>query len=202
MNRQPQVNRWAAIALLATIISGVPISSAVAEEIKIGQTMPYSGPLSAVGTIGTAHSAYFEMVNAEKGGINGKAVKLISLDDAYSPPKTLEQTRKLIGRDNVLLIFGSVGTATNIATRKLLNDAGVPQILLTTGANGFNDPKSFKWTMPWLPSYGMEARIYGSLIKRAYADAKIAVLYQNDDYGKSYFDALCKVTRRLTGGSG
>ena len=162
-----------------------PIPGVTKDEIRIGQTMPYSGPLSAVSTIGKAHSAYFAMVN-ERGGINGRKVNLISLDDAYSPPKTVEQTRKLVEQDEVLLIFGSVGTPTNQATRKYLNGKRVPQLFITTGANSFNDPKAAPFTMPWLPSYGAEAAIYARFILKHKPNARIAIFSQNDDYGRDY----------------
>jgi branched-chain amino acid transport system substrate-binding protein len=154
-------------------------------EIRIGQTMPYSGPASAYGVIGKAHAAYFTMIN-EQGGINGRKINFLSLDDGYSPPKTVEQTRKLVEQDEVLLIFQSLGTPTNTAIQKYLNAKKVPHLFLATGANKWSDPKSFPWTMGFNPSYQAEARIYVRHILDTKPDAKIAVLYQNDDFGKDY----------------
>jgi len=158
-------------------------------EIKIGQTMPYSGPASAYGEFGKAHEAYFKMINDE-GGINGRKIDLISLDDGYSPPKTVEQTRKLVEEDNVLLMFGSLGTPTNAAVHKYLNAKKVPQLFVATGATMWGDPKHFPWTMGWQPSYQQEARIYAADILKNHPNAKIGVLYQNDDYGKDYLKGL------------
>ena len=153
--------------------------------IKVGQTMPYSGPASAYGVVGKAEVAYFAMVN-DKGGINGRKVELLSLDDGYSPPKTVEQTRKLVEQEQVLLIFQSLGTPTNTATQKYLNAKKVPQIFLASGANKWSDPKNFPWTMGWNPSYRAEARIYAQHILETKPNAKLAVLFQNDDFGKDY----------------
>ncbi len=158
-------------------------------EITIGQTMPYSGPASAYGTIGKAEAAYFDMVNAQ-GGVNGRKIKLISLDDGYSPPKTVEQTRKLVEQDNVLAIFGALGTPTNASVHKYLNAKKVPQLFVATGATMWGDPKHFPWTMGWQPSYQQEARIYAADILKNHPKAKIGVLYQNDDYGKDYLKGL------------
>jgi ABC-type branched-subunit amino acid transport system substrate-binding protein len=154
-------------------------------EIRIGQTMPYSGPASAYGVIGKAHAAYFTMIN-EQGGINGRKINFLSLDDGYSPPKTVEQTRKLVEQDEVLLIFQSLGTPTNTAIQKYLNAKKVPHLFLATGANKWSDPKRVPWTMGFNPSYQAEARIYVRHILDTKPDAKIAVLYQNDDFGKDY----------------
>jgi branched-chain amino acid transport system substrate-binding protein len=158
-------------------------------EIKIGQTMPYSGPASAYGQFGKAHAAYFKMINDE-GGINGRKIDFISLDDGYSPPKTVEQTRKLVEQDGVLLQFGSLGTPTNSAVHKYLNAKKVPQLFVATGATKWGDPKHFPWTMGWQPSYQQEARIYAEDILKNHPNAKIGVLYQNDDYGKDYLKGL------------
>jgi branched-chain amino acid transport system substrate-binding protein len=158
-------------------------------EIVIGQTLPYSGPVSSAATIGRAHAAYFSMLN-QKGGINGRKVRLISLDDGFSPPKTVEHTRKLVEQDEVLLIFGSLGTATNQATQRYLNAKHVPQLFLNTGANNFNDPKNSPYTMAGLPSYGTEAAIFAQYILKNLPDAKIAVLSQNDDYGRDYVSSF------------
>ena len=154
-------------------------------EIKIGNTMPYTGPASPYGTIGKSEAAYFTMIN-EHGGINGRKINFISRDDSYSPPKTVEQVRKLVEQDNVLALFQTFGTAPNSAIREYLNDNKVPQLFVRTGASTWNDPKHYPWTMGWQPSYQIEARIYARYILQNIPDAKIAVLYQNDDFGKDY----------------
>jgi ABC-type branched-subunit amino acid transport system substrate-binding protein len=158
-------------------------------EIKIGQTMPYSGPASAYATIGRAEAAYFQMIN-EQGGVNGRRINLLSLDDGYSPPKTVEQIRRLVEQDQVLLIFQSLGTPSNTAIQKYLNAQKVPQLFAATGATKWGDPKNFPWTMGWQPSYHAEAVIYAKYIMQNKPAAKIAVLYQNDDYGKDYLNNL------------
>ena len=158
-------------------------------EIKIGQTMVYSGPVSAYGTQGIMHTAYFKMVN-EQGGINGRKIDFISLDDSYSPPKTVEQTRRLVEQDQVLFIFNGLGTPTSAAVQKYLNAKQVPQIFISTGASRWNDPKHFPWTIGWAPSYRAEGTIYGQYIPENYPDARIAVMYQNDDFGKDYLTGL------------
>ena len=154
-------------------------------EIKIGQTMPYSGPASAYGTIGHAEAAYFQMIN-DQGGVNGRKITLVSLDDAYSPPKTMEQTRRLVEQEQVALVFQSLGTPTSVVVRKYLNDRKVPQIFIAAGATFWGDPEHFPWTMGWQPSYQSEARIYAKYILEHKPDAKVAILYQNDDAGKDY----------------
>jgi branched-chain amino acid transport system substrate-binding protein len=154
-------------------------------EIKIGNIMPYSGPASAYGVIGKTEQAYFNKINAE-GGINGRKINFISQDDGYSPPKTVEQARKLVESDEVLLIFNSLGTPPNSAIQKYMNSKKVPQLFVATGATKWNDPKDFPWTMGWQPNYQSEAQIYAKYILKNHANAKIAVLYQNDDYGKDY----------------
>ena len=154
-------------------------------EIVIGHFGPYSGPASAYGAIGKTETAYFEKINAE-GGINGRKIKFISYDDAYSPPKSVEQTRKLIEQDKVLFIFQSLGTAQNSAVQKYMNSKATPQLFISTGATKFGDPKNFPWTMGWQPPYAAEARIYAQHILETKPDAKIAILMQNDDYGKDY----------------
>jgi len=158
-------------------------------EIKIGNTMPYSGPASAYGAIGKAEAAYFNMIN-EQGGINGRKINFISRDDGYSPPKTVELIRKMVEEDQVLLTFNVLGTPPNTAVQAYLNDNKVPQLLVATGADKWNDPKNHPWTMGWQPSYRIEARIYGRYILKNLANAKIAVLYQNDDFGKDYLTGL------------
>ena len=164
-------------------------SGASDTEIKIGNIMPYSGPASAYAAIGKAEEAYFDKVNAE-GGINGRKIKFISYDDAYSPPKTVEQARKLVESDGVLLIFGSLGTSTNGAIRKYMNEKKVPQLFVASGASKWNDPKQYPWTMGWQPSYASEAHIYAKYIMKEKPDGKIGVLYQNDDFGKDYLKGL------------
>jgi branched-chain amino acid transport system substrate-binding protein len=158
-------------------------------EIKIGQTMPYSGPASAYGVIGRAEAAYFKMIN-EKGGVNGRKINFISLDDAYSPPKTVEQIRRLVEQEQVAFIFNSLGTPPNAAIRQYLNDNKVPQLFVATGAAMFSDPAHFPWTMGWQPNYQTEAKIFGKHILKTKPDAKIAVLYQNDGFGKDYLIGL------------
>src|ERR1700743_3305279 len=154
-------------------------------EIKIGNIMPYSGPASAYGVMGKTEAAYFNKINPE-GGINGRKINFISQDDGYSPPKTVEQARKLVESDEVLLIFNSLGTPPNSAIQKYMNAKKVPQLFVATGATKWNDPKEFPWTMGWQPNYQSEAQIYAKYILKNHPNAKIAVLYQNDDYGKDY----------------
>jgi ABC-type branched-subunit amino acid transport system substrate-binding protein len=158
-------------------------------EIKIGNIMPYSGPASAYGLIGRTEAAYFRKINAQ-GGINGRKINFISYDDAYSPPKAVEQARKLVESDEVLLIFGATGTPSNTAIQKYMNAKKVPQLFVQSGATKWNDPQNFPWTIGWQPSYQSEARIYARYILREKPKARIAVLYQNDDYGKDYLKGL------------
>jgi branched-chain amino acid transport system substrate-binding protein len=158
-------------------------------EIKIGNIMPYSGPVSAYGVIGKTEQAYFNKINAE-GGINGRKINFISYDDGYSPPKTVEQARKLVESDEVLFIFNPLGTPPNSAIQKYMNMKKVPQLFVATGATKWNDPKEFPWTMGWQPNYQSESRIYAKYILKNMPDARIAVLYQNDDYGKDYLKGL------------
>jgi branched-chain amino acid transport system substrate-binding protein len=180
----------AALALLAAT-SGAALAQkkydigATDTEIKIGNIIPYSGPASAYGVIGKTEDAYFRKINAE-GGINGRKINFITYDDAYSPPKTVEQARKLVESDEVLLIFNSLGTPPNSAIQKYMNTKKVPQLFVATGATKWNDPKEFPWTMGWQPNYQSESIIYAKYILKNHPDAKIAVLYQNDDYGKDY----------------
>jgi ABC-type branched-subunit amino acid transport system substrate-binding protein len=154
-------------------------------EIKIGQTMPYSGPASGYGVNGKAELAYWKMINS-KGGINGRKVTLLSMDDGYSPPKTVEQTRRLVEQDEVLAIIGSLGTPTNAAVQKYLASKKVPHLFITSGASRWNDPKTYPWATPFYPPYEQEARIYGKYIAKELPNARIAVIYQNDDFGKDY----------------
>ncbi|MBR0813742.1 MULTISPECIES: ABC transporter substrate-binding protein [Bradyrhizobium] len=158
-------------------------------EIKIGNIMPYSGPASAYGVIGKTEEAYFRKINAE-GGINGRKINFVTYDDAYSPPKTVEQARKLIESDEVLLIFNSLGTPPNTAIQKYMNQKKVPQLFVATGATKWDDPKEFPWTIGWQPNYQTEARIYAKYILKERPGARIAILYQNDDYGKDYVKGL------------
>jgi len=158
-------------------------------EIKLGNTMPYSGPASAYGVIGKAETAYFDMIN-EQGGVNGRKINFISRDDGYSPPKTVEQVRKLVEEDQVLALFQTLGTPPNSAIRDYLNEHKVPQMFVATGAAKWNDPKHYPWTIGWQPSYQIEARIYARYILKELPNAKIALLYQNDDFGKDYLIGL------------
>ena len=186
--------KYARFVLAATVAVGMA-SIAKAEkkygpgasdtEIKIGNIMPYSGPASAYGVIGKTEAAYFNMIN-EKGGINGRKINFISYDDGYSPPKTVEQARKLVESDNVLMIFNPLGTPPNTAIQKYMNQKKVPQLFVATGATKWNDPKHFPWTMGWQPSYQAEGTIYAQHILKNKPNAKIAILYQNDDYGKDH----------------
>ena len=158
-------------------------------EIKIGNIMPYSGPASAYGVIGRTEAAYFRKVNAE-GGVNGRKINFISYDDAYSPPKAVEQARKLVESDEVLLIFDPLGTPSNTAIQKYMNAKKVPQLFVSSGATKWNDPQNFPWTIGWQPNYQSEARIYARYILKERPNARIAVLYQDDDYGKDYLRGL------------
>jgi len=154
-------------------------------EIKIGQTMPYSGPASAYGTIGKVEAAYFAKIN-EEGGINGRKINLISLDDGYSPPRTVEQIRKLVEEEEVLFTFQTLGTPPNTAIHKYMNAKKVPQLFVATGATKWGDPEHFPWTMGWQPTYQHESHIYAKYLLKNKPNAKVGVLYQNDDYGKDY----------------
>ncbi|MDX1375507.1 MAG: ABC transporter substrate-binding protein [Burkholderiales bacterium] len=158
-------------------------------EIKIGNTNPYSGPASAYGTIGKAISAYFKMVN-DQGGINGRKINFVTLDDSYSPPKTMEQVRKLVEQEQVLFLFQTLGTPTNTAIHKYVNAKKVPHLFVATGAGKWGQPKKFPWTMGWQPAYPGEAKIYASYLLNNKPDAKVAILYQNDDYGKDYLNGF------------
>jgi ABC-type branched-subunit amino acid transport system substrate-binding protein len=184
---------------LSGLIIAIAMASAIAQkkydpgvtdtEIKIGNIMPYSGPASAYGTIGRTEAAYFRRINAA-GGINGRKIRFISYDDAYSPPKAVEQARRLVESDEVFLIFNSLGTPSNTAIQKYMNMKKVPQLFVQSGATKWNDPKEFPWTMGWQPNYQNEARIYARYILKETPSARIAVLYQNDDYGKDYLKGL------------
>jgi branched-chain amino acid transport system substrate-binding protein len=180
----------AALALLAVSSSHALAqkrydTGATDTEIKIGNIMPYSGAASAYGVIGKTEAAYFNKINAE-GGINGRKINFVTYDDAYSPPKTVEQARKLVESDEVLLIFNSLGTPPNTAIQKYMNQKKVPQLFVATGATKWNDPQNFPWTIGWQPNYQSESIIYAKYILKNHPNARIAVLYQNDDYGKDY----------------
>jgi branched-chain amino acid transport system substrate-binding protein len=192
-------SRQRRIAALATAVIAITSGSALAQkkydtgasdtEIAIGNIMPYSGPASAYGVIGKTEEAYFNKINAE-GGINGRKIKFVTYDDAYSPPKAVEQVRKLVESDEVLLVFNPLGTPSNSAIQKYLNAKKVPQLFVATGATKWNDPKDFPWTMGWQPSYQSEAHIYAKYLMKEKPNAKIAVLFQNDDFGKDYLKGL------------
>jgi branched-chain amino acid transport system substrate-binding protein len=158
-------------------------------EIKIGQTNPFSGPASSYATIGKTQAAYIKMIN-DQGGVNGRKINLVQYDDAYSPPKAVEQVRKLVESDEVLLTFQLLGTPSNAAVQKYLNAKKVPQLFAATGASKFTDPKNFPWTMGFNPNYFVEGRIYGQYILKEYPNAKIGILYQNDDLGKDYLNGI------------
>jgi ABC-type branched-subunit amino acid transport system substrate-binding protein len=184
----------AALTILAACASGAVAqkkydTGATDTEIKVGNIMPYSGPASAYGVIGRTEAAYFRKINAE-GGINGRKISFISYDDAYSPPKTVEQARKLVESDEVLLIFAPLGTPSNSAIQRYMNAKRIPQLFVQTGATKWNDPQDFPWTMGWQPNYQSETRMYAKYILKEKPDARIAVLYQNDDYGKDYLKGL------------
>jgi branched-chain amino acid transport system substrate-binding protein len=190
------LRRAAALAAVAIVLAPVGAfaqkkydTGATDTEIKIGNIMPYSGPASAYAVIGKTEAAYFNKINAE-GGINGRKINFISYDDGYSPPKAVEQARKLVESDEVLLIFNPLGTPSNSAIQKYMNTKKVPQLFVATGATKWNDPKDFPWTMGWQPSYQSEARIYAKYLLKEKPDGKIAVLYQNDDFGKDYLKGL------------
>jgi branched-chain amino acid transport system substrate-binding protein len=175
------------LALAPAALAQTP--GVTATEVKIGNTNPYSGPASAYGTIGKAIGAYFKKVNDE-GGVNGRKVNYITYDDAYSPPKTVEMVRKLVEQDQVAALFQTLGTPTNSAIHKYMNQQKVPHLFVATGATKWNDPKNYPWTMGWQPNYQTEGRIYAQYILKNFPDAKIGILYQNDDYGKDYRKGL------------
>src|SRR5262245_38507106 len=189
------LDRKALLAAAIVIPFAAPIAAAQAPgisptEIKIGQTMPYTGPVAAFSALGKGEIAYFKKVNAE-GGINGRKINLLSLDDGYAPPKTVEQTRKLVEQDGVALIFSSIGTAGNTAIQRYLNNAKVPQIFIGSGAHKFGNYKDFPWTMGGVQgTFRAEARIYARHVLKEKPDAKIAILYQHDDFGRDYVNGL------------
>jgi branched-chain amino acid transport system substrate-binding protein len=187
LNRRQLLISAAAAGLAGPVRAQAP--GVTVKEIRIGQTMPYSGPASAYGVIGKTEAAYFKWLN-EQGGINGRSVNLISLDDAYSPPKTFEQTRRLVEQEEVAFLFNQLGTAPCLATRDYLNQNGVPQLFVATGAAVFSDPEHYKWTLGLQPNYQTEARIFAKHILASQPKAKIAVLYQNDGFGRDYLIGL------------
>ena len=180
-----QVRRLMALAALVAAPALAQTPGVTSTEIKIGNLNPYSGPASAYGTIGKSIGAYFKMIN-DQGGINGRKINYISYDDSYSPPKTVEMARKLVEQDQVALIFQPLGTAANSSIHKYMNQMKVPQLFVATGASKWNDPKNFPWTMGWQPNYQTEGQIYARYTLSNVKDAKIGILYQNDDYGKDY----------------
>jgi branched-chain amino acid transport system substrate-binding protein len=184
------------VSAAALLLAAGPIVAAennapgvTATEIKIGNTMPYSGPASAYGAIGKADAAYFQMIN-DQGGVNGRKINFITLDDGYSPPKTVEQTRRLVEQDEVAFVFDGLGTPSTSAVQKYLNQKKIPQLFVATGASKWGDPANFHWTMGWQPDYQTEAKIYAKYILQNKPNAKIAVIWQNDDFGKDYLIGL------------
>ena len=185
--------------MAALIVSAAVSATALAQkkydagasdtEIKIGSTMPYSGPASAFGVIGRTAEAYFKKINAE-GGINGRKINFVTYDDGYSPPKAVEQVRKLVESDEVLAVFSPVGTPSNTAIQKYLTSKKVPQLFVGSGAAKWNDPKGLPWAIGFAPSYQSEARIYAKFLMKEKPDGKIAILYLNDDFGKDYLKGL------------
>jgi branched-chain amino acid transport system substrate-binding protein len=191
----------AVVALAApALVAAETVVGVTATEIKIGNTNPYSGPASAYGTIGKVIGAYFKKVNDE-GGISGRKINYISYDDQYSPPKTVEMVRKLVEQDQVAFLFQTLGTPPNSAIHKYMNEKKVPQMFVATGATKWNDPKNFPWTMGFQPNYQTEGRIYAAYILKNVPDAKVGILYQNDDYGKDYLkgfeDGLGETAKKL-----
>lgn len=193
------MRKTTSVAAVAAAIAMLAASPATAQkkygtgasdtEIKLGNTVPYSGPASAYGILGKTYAAYFKKINDE-GGINGRKINLISYDDAYSPPKTVEQTRKLVESDEVMALVGNTGTASNAAIQKYVNARKIPQLFLATGASRWNDPKAFPWTMGWQPPYQVEGRVYAKYIMATKPEGRIAVLYQNDDLGRDLLKGL------------
>jgi len=186
---------FAMAAVLSLLLARFALAQTPAEpgvtaaSIKLGQTVAYSGPVSAYGTLGRASIAYFAMMN-DNGGVNGRRIELISADDGFSPPKTVEQTRKLVEADGVFAIFSPLGTSTGLAVRKYLNDRHVPQLLVQSGIAKFNDPKDYPWTLPGLPNYSTEVKAFAKHVLAARPHGKVAILYQNDDFGKEYLAGL------------
>jgi branched-chain amino acid transport system substrate-binding protein len=193
--KKPRIAALSTVVIAFAAMSGSALAQkkydtgATDTEIKIGNIMPYSGPASAYGVIGKIEDAYFKMIN-EQGGINGRKINFISYDDGYSPPKAVEQARKLVESDEVLLVFSPLGTPSNSAIQKYLNSKKVPQLFVATGATKFGDSKDFPWTMGWQPPYQSEGKIYAKYLLKEKPDAKIAIMYQNDDFGKDLLKGL------------
>ncbi|MBI1735687.1 MAG: ABC transporter substrate-binding protein [Candidatus Rokubacteria bacterium] len=189
-----------AVALAGVLPAAAQTPGVTATEIKVGNTNPYSGPASAYGTIGKAIGAYFKKVNDE-GGVNGRKINYVTLDDGYAPPKTVEMVRRLVEQEQVALLFQTLGTPTNSAIHKYMNGKQVPHLFVATGATKWNDPKNFPWTMGWQPNYQIEGRIYAQYVLKNVPDAKVGILYQNDDYGKDYrkgfIDGLGEAAKKL-----
>src|ERR1700743_2373401 len=211
MNNKPSRREFGATALATMVASTVraPYVSAAEKkydpgasdtEIKLGQTVPHSGPGSLYGVLGRVREAYFQMIN-DKGGLNGRKIKFLTLDDAYSAPKCVEATRRLVEQEEVLALYGSLGTAPQTAVHKYLNSKGVPQLLLNTGASKWNDPKNNKWTMEGLPPYPTEGRVLAKHVLGVRPEAKIGILYQNDDFGRDFLGPF-KKTLAGAGGEG
>ncbi len=202
------VIRSAAVAAIATTLAATAPGALAADkkydpgatdtEIKIGQTIPHSGPGSLYGVLGRVGEAYFQQLN-ESGGINGRKIKFLTMDDSYSAPKAVEATRRLVEQDEVLALYGSLGTAPQTAVHKYLNSKGVPQLLLNTGASKWNDPKNNKWTMAGLPLYPTEAQILAKYVLSVKPNAKVAILYQNDDFGRDFLAPFKKVLAEAGG---
>ncbi len=186
--------------LIPALAAAQTVVGVTATEIKIGNTNPYSGPASAYGTIGKVIGAYFKKVNDE-GGINGRKINYITYDDGYSPPKTVEMVRKLVEQDQVAFVFQTLGTPTNSAIHKYVNQEKVPHLFVATGATKWNDPKNFPWTMGFQPNYQTEGRVYSAHVLKNHPDAKVGILYQNDDYGKDYLkgfeDGLGEAAKKM-----
>ena len=191
MKKKPALALVAVLVLLSgAAIAGQTLDAAVTDtEIRIGNVMPYTGPLAAFSTIGSTEAAYFDMIN-ERGGINGRKLKFISSDDSSDPATALEQTKKLVETDKVLLMFGSFGTPGNLAARSYLNERKIPQLFLASGDEEWSNPKAFPWTMGWQPAFRAEGQIYANYIQASYPERKIAVLWQNDQFGRDLFRGL------------
>src|SRR5262249_40528963 len=178
-----------AVGLALSAPAGAQTPGVTATEIKLGNTNPYSGPASAYGTIGKVIGAYFKKIN-DAGGISGRKINYITYDDSYSPPTAVEMVRRLVEQDQVLLLFQTLGTPSNSAIHKYVNQQKVPHIFIATGATKWGDPQNFPWTMGWQPTYQAEAKIYAQYVMKNIPDAKVGILYQNDDYGKDYVKGL------------
>ena len=193
MNRNVAGRVLATLVIALTSLGAMSLKraeqSAADDEIRIGNLMPYTGPLSEFAAIGKAEAAYFEMIN-ERGGINGRKVRFISHDDNSDPTVALDLTRGLVEREDVLLMFGSFGTPGNLAVRSFLNERKIPQLFVASGAEELSDPKAFPWTMGWQPSFRAEGRIYANYIQAFYPQRKIVVLWQNDQFGRDLYKGI------------